>query len=72
MLLTRIVKPISFESIMTINGILCDAFEQTCREVRMQLDSGADVTVISIGTWSKIGSPGLSQTSMITGAANGS
>ena len=40
-------------------------------EVRMQLDSGADVTLIDIQTWVKIGSPELSKPVTTIGAANG-
>ena len=37
----------------------------------MQLDSGADVTLIDTQTWVKIGSPELSKPATTIGAANG-
>lgn len=40
-------------------------------EVRMQLDSGADVTLINTETWIKIGSPELVEPVTVIGAANG-
>ncbi|MFG1588254.1 aspartyl protease family protein, partial [Staphylococcus aureus] len=41
------------------------------KELRMQLDSGADVTVISPKAWTKIGAPELRKSDMKLGAANG-
>ena len=40
-------------------------------KVRMQLDSGADVTVINREAWEQIGSPTLEKTTTSLGAANG-
>ena len=40
-------------------------------EIRMQLDAGADVTIISTKTWVKIGSPRLDKATTKIGAANG-
>ena len=40
-------------------------------EVKMQLDSGADVTVISKDVWEQIGSPSLERSRTTLGAANG-
>ena len=41
-------------------------------QVRMQLDSGADVTLINKETWEQIGSPALERSMTTLGAANGS
>lgn len=39
-------------------------------EVRIQLDSGADVTLTNTETWLKIGSPELAEPVTTIGAAN--
>ena len=40
-------------------------------KIEMQLDSGADVTIINTDTWEKIGTPGLDKSSVSLSAANG-
>ena len=39
--------------------------------IEMQLDSGADVTIINTDTWEKIGTPSLDKSSVSLSAANG-
>ena len=52
-----------------IGGYTEVSFGET--KVRLQLDSGADVTVINREAWEQIGSPTLEKTTTSLGAANG-
>ena len=40
-------------------------------KIKMQLDSGAEVTIINTNTWKKIGTPGLDKSSVSLSASNG-
>ena len=40
-------------------------------KIDMQLDSGADVTIINTDTWEKIGTPSLDKSSVSLSAVNG-